>query len=206
MSAAAPELYVVVATGPAAAAELGAALTAGGRVAAVLIKAGATALDAASARPLVELAQKASAAALIDGDASLARALSADGVHLPWSPSLLSDYAQARELLGTRCTVGVGIAANARTARHDAMELAEAGADYVGFEGGADDGGAVRGLVNWWAEIFEVPCVAFGVSSPEDAATVAAEFIGVDLGSAEHSALIRAIATRTGTRQREATP
>jgi thiamine-phosphate pyrophosphorylase len=39
------------------------------------------------------------------------------------------------------------------------MTAGEAGADYVGFSGirGDTDGGR---LVAWWANLFEVPCVA----------------------------------------------
>ena len=60
------------------------------------------ALTAAAARPLLELAQKKDVAALIDGDAQLARTLRADGVHLPWSKDVAPRYAEAREILATR--------------------------------------------------------------------------------------------------------
>ncbi len=39
-------------------------------------------LEAGSAKPLIDMAQKADAAALLVGDAELARTLRADGVHL----------------------------------------------------------------------------------------------------------------------------
>ncbi len=202
-----PQLYVVVTAGPAASAQLGAALAAGRHVAAVLIKGGAVVLDATAARPLIELAQKANVAALVGGDATLARALRADGVHLPWSPALASSYAEARDILGTRFMVGVEIAAEAATARHDAMELAEAGADYIGFDCEASGTGALD-LVDWWADIFEVPCVAFGVASGEAAASVgAAEFIGItlapELSAVSSAALVRDVAAGLDARQRE---
>lgn len=43
------------------------------------------------------------------------------------------------------------------------MELAEAGADYVAFAqvGHVD-------LISWWAEIFEIPCIAADPAAPED--------------------------------------
>src|SRR5262245_26838886 len=86
-------------------------------------------LTAAAARPLVELAQKKDIAALIEGDAQLARTLRADGVHLPWSKDIAARYAEAREILGTRYIVGVDVGRS----RHDAMTIAEDGVDYIGF-------------------------------------------------------------------------
>ena len=93
-------LYVVVEAGPGAAERLGAALAAV-QIASVLITpAGDAVLDAASAKPLVELVQRAGAAALIADDAGLARALRADGVHLGISMDPAGTYAEARRILG----------------------------------------------------------------------------------------------------------
>ena len=134
------------------------------------------ALTPAAARPLVELAQKKDVAALIDGDAQLARTLRADGVHLPWSKDVAARYAEAREILGTRYIVGVDVGRS----RHDAMSLAEDGADYIAFgipphvEDRASAAERRLELVGWWSEIFEVPCVAFDVEDAEDAAALAA--------------------------------
>jgi thiamine-phosphate pyrophosphorylase len=174
-----PQLYLAIEAGPSAHGRLTAVLGAVNNVAAVLIRPGAVALDAASAHPLVELAQKKNIAVLVEGDPSLARALRADGVHLPWSPSLRARFDEAREILGNRFMAGVEIAPDAETARHDAMELAEAGADYVGFGPDAGDQSQIEFLA-WWAEIFQVPCVAFGVNDPQRAAAIAstaAEFV-----------------------------
>jgi thiamine-phosphate pyrophosphorylase len=177
-----PQLYLTIDAGPSADARLAAVLAAPG-VAAVLIRAGAAALDATVARPLVERAQKANVAALIEGDAALARTLRADGVHLPWSPDLRGRFDEARDILGNRFMVGVDIAPAAETARHDAMEIAEAGADYIGFSAGE----AQYDLVAWWAEIFEVPCVAFDVADADRAGALAAlgpEFISAPVPAA----------------------
>jgi thiamine-phosphate pyrophosphorylase len=141
-------------------------------------------LTPAAARPLVELAQKKDVAALIDGDAQLARTLRADGVHLPWSKDIAARYAEAREILGTRYIVGVDVGRS----RHDAMSLAEDGADYVAFgipphvEDRASAAERRLELIGWWSEIFEVPCVAFDVEDAEDAAALAAagaDFIAI---------------------------
>jgi thiamine-phosphate pyrophosphorylase len=151
----------------------------GGTVASVILapRSGTT-LDAASARPVVDAIQRADIAALIWGDARLARTLKADGVHLPASDDIMSAYGEAREILGRGGIVG----ADAGTSRHDAMQLGEAGADYIGFslppEASSEDVGERLDRVQWWAEIFEPPCVAFDVTTPDDAAILAAT--GVD--------------------------
>lgn len=181
------QIYLVVDAGPTALARLQAALGATTLIAAVLIRAGTATLDATTARPLVEIAQKANVAALIEGDPALARALRADGVHLAWSSGLRAAYDEAREVLGTRFMVGVGIATEAELARHDAMDLAEAGANYIGFEPSAEqESHAQVEFASWWAEIFQVPCVVFGVAGSEaarDFAKMAVDFVGFDLAA-----------------------
>lgn len=154
---------------------LGQVLDASG-AASLLIAGGAEALTAAAARPLVELAQAKDVAALIEGDAQLARTLRADGVHLPWSKDIAARYAEARDILGTRFIVGADVGRS----RHDAMSIAEDGADYIGFgiPPHVEDRLAAADrrleLISWWSEIFEVPCVAFDVESAEDAVMLAA--------------------------------
>lgn len=146
----------------------------------LLLPASGTALDA-RITPIVDVAQKRGAAAIVTDDARLARTLRADGVHLGPSADPLAAYAEAREILGNRFIVGV----DAGTSRHDAMSLGEAGADYIGFGLGSPDPAAAqlrRDLVAWWSEIFEVPCVAFDAASPDDAADLAAagaEFVAI---------------------------
>ncbi len=182
-------LYLIVEamTGHAALERLKAALSAA-RIASVLIA--GEKLDAASARPFVELIQSHDVAALIDGDAQLVRTLRADGVHLRASKTLEADVTEAREVLGTRYIVGAEAAS-----RHDAMMLGEQGADYVAFPPGPAHGdpASLGGsdapaeydqaeFVSWWAEIFELPCVAFDVASLEEAAAMAkagADFVAV---------------------------
>lgn len=189
-------LYAVVEAGPGAAERLGAALAAV-QIASVLITPAEDAvLDAASAKPLVELAQRAGAAALIADDAGLAKALRADGVHLGISMDPAGTYAEARRMLGPRGIVGV----DAGISRDDAMRLAEDGAEYVAFGAPPDlsdlDKGRTRraDMIAWWAEIFEVPCVAFDVESAEAAQALAqagADFVSVLLPTAEPPAASR---------------
>lgn len=154
------------------------ALVAGGEVAAVLIAPGTdTPLEPARVKPLIERIQAHGVAALVAGDAKLARTLRADGVHLPWSKDIVAQYRDAREVLGGRFIVG----ADAGRLRDDAMMLGEEGADYIGFgiPPHVEDRATARErrseLVAWWSEIFEVPCVAFDVEDAETAAALVAD-------------------------------
>jgi thiamine-phosphate pyrophosphorylase len=153
----------------------------------ILIPSADCALDATTVLPLVAMTQKAGAAALIAGDARLARTVKADGVHLGVGES----YAEARETVGRGAIVG----GDAGGSRHDAMELGEAGADYVAFGVPGHDAESVTldeedarelrlELIDWWSEIFEPPCLALDVVSPDEAralADVGADFIAVTL-------------------------
>jgi len=178
-------------------------------VASVLIRAPkGRALDARSAQPFVEAVQKAGAAAILADDARLARTIKADGVHLAVRDDGLALYNEARDILGRRCIVGV----EAGGSRHIAMAAGEAGADYIGFDVAPDEadieGAMARrdDLVTWWAEIFEVPCVAFGVADVASAtslADVGADFVSVRLASgvspaAEIERLVEIAAAVTG--------
>ena len=69
-------------------------------------------------------------------------------------------------------------------------EATEAGADYIAFGipphvEDRDDARLQRNeLCKWWAEVFEVPCVAFDVETGTDAENVAAngaDFIAIQL-------------------------
>lgn len=191
------QLYAVVEAGPAALERVEAALAAT-PLAVLLIAppAGADVLEAAAARSLVEAAKAVGVTVLIAGDAQLARALRADGVHLRAGKAIVEAYGEAREILGQRGVVGADVGIS----RHDAMSLAEAGADYIAF--GAprhlndrDKARARRDeLVAWWGEIFEIPCVAFDVESTEEAEALAAsgaDFLAVTLAAGTPVAEVR---------------
>jgi thiamine-phosphate pyrophosphorylase len=71
----------------------------------------------------------------------------------------------------------------------DAMTAGEAGADYVMF-GDPDEAGnrvsfdAIIDRVGWWAEVFEVPCVAYAARLEEIDALAAAGADFVAIGAA----------------------
>ena len=183
------QLYAVVEASEGAPGRLGAALGAAPIASVLIVPAAGATLEAASAKLLVEVAQEANAAALIAADPQLARTLRADGVHLQVAKNLAGAYEAARDILGGRAIVGV----DAAISRHDAMTLAEAGADYIAFGAPShlkdrDKARARRDeLIVWWAGIFEVPCVAFDVETREEAEALSgagADFIAFRLPAA----------------------
>lgn len=183
-------LYAVVEAGQGATERLAAALAAGDVAVALVVPGAGATLDAGSAKPLVDMAQRANTAVLLADNWDLARSLRADGVHLISSPDLAASYAQARQALGASGIVG----ADAGISRHEAMRLAEAGADYIAFAAPARlkerDKARMRRneLVAWWGEIFEVPCVAFDVESADEAEALCragADFVAVTLAAAQ---------------------
>jgi thiamine-phosphate pyrophosphorylase len=126
---------------------------------------------------LIDLVQCRGVACLIEDDAELAERLGADGVHLDVADP--DAYTEARSLLGASASMGAGCGLG----RHDAMRLAEMGADYVAFgasETSIDAIDQVADLIAWWAEIFVVPCVAWNIDRIGDAerlASLGADFV-----------------------------
>ncbi len=124
---------------------------------------------------LRELTLRHDVAFLIEDDAERAESVRADGVHIAADVSL---YHLARAHLGRPAIIGVRCGAS----RHDAMVLAELGADYVAFGPGLASGEREREeraeLIAWWSEAFEVPCVALNVETQAEAEKLAA--LGAD--------------------------
>lgn len=130
----------------------------------------------ALAAQLFPAVQGSGTAAIVAGDAGLVSLTGADGVHL----ASATDVAAARRALGPDISIGVACG----TLRHDAMVAAEAGADYVEFGpfGASFPDPADPGLLTWWQELMELPCVAGGPLSVEQAAglvAAGADFITV---------------------------
>ncbi|MDR3465625.1 MAG: thiamine phosphate synthase [Xanthobacteraceae bacterium] len=120
-----------------------------------------------AAKILVRPVQAAGAAALLDGQVDLVARAGADGAHLTGVAALT---AAAPQLKPDRIA-GVG----GLPSRHDAMTAGEAGADYVLFgepdaQGRRPAPDAITERLQWWAELFEVPCVGFATTLAEAAA------------------------------------
>lgn len=142
-------LYLTVPIGTDAAVSLDTALSAGD-VACVLLSGTDTAPGNAS-----EIARHAHAngiAVLVEDDIASAKAIGADGVHIA---SDRERFEEARDALGDDAIIGV----DCGRSKHDAMWFAERGAAYVAFGPGEDQ----AAMIAWWAELFEVPCVAWQI-------------------------------------------
>ena len=124
------------------------------------------------------LVQEAGVAILVNTPAHVAVRGGADGVHVA-SPLLVRE---TRDILKTERIIGVG----GLTSRDDAMDAGEAGADYVMFGEPRADGSlmTLSQLVDrssWWAEVFQIPCVAYAASvdAVEAIAMSRAEFVAL---------------------------
>jgi thiamine-phosphate pyrophosphorylase len=148
-------------------------LLAGADIAAVLLR-----LKMADQRSMISRVktlapaiQNAGAALLLDGHVELVARAGADGAHL----NGLAALEEALPSLKPDRIAGVGGLAT----RHDSMAAGERGADYVLF-GEPDTNGkrpsmdAVAERLDWWAELFEPPCIAWAASRDEAYAFVLA--------------------------------
>jgi len=140
-------------------------------------------------RHIVPRAQDRGVAVLINDRPDLAVELGADGVHVGQSDL---PYAQTRKLVGASGIVGV----TCHASRHLAMEAGEAGADYVAFgafyptDTKTPSATADLDLLSWWQELMEVPCVAIGGITSENARPLVeagADFLAVSAGVWRHA-------------------
>lgn len=137
--------------------------------------------------------QAANVALVVEASALVAARGGADGVHLTGG---VEAVAEARSSLKGERIIGAG----GLRARHDAMDIGEAGVDYVMFGEPRPDGSmpplpAVIERAGWWADIFETPCVAY---APDAAAVPAlvetgAEFVALGAWAFEEGRDIRAL-------------
>jgi thiamine-phosphate pyrophosphorylase len=133
------------------------------------------------AEPLQRICADADVAFIVNDSMALAKRIGADGVHLGQSDG---DIAEARALLGPAAQIG----RTCHDSRHLAMEAGEAGADYVAF--GAFHPTTTKpshyrpepAILTWWSTVFEIPCVAIGGITPENARALVeagADFVAV---------------------------
>ena len=143
---------------------------------------------AALAEPLQAICRAHDVAFIVNDSVSLAKRLNADGVHLG---QFDGDVADVRMELGKAFQIGV----TCHNSRHLAMEAAEVGADYVAF--GAFYPTSTKEVehvaeldtVEKWARVMEIPCVAIGGITPENAKPIidaGADFIAVSSAVWDH--------------------
>jgi thiamine-phosphate pyrophosphorylase len=127
-------------------------------------------------KALAPAIQDHGAALLLDGHVELVARAGADGAHLTGIEAM----EEALPSLKPDRIAGVG----GLSTRHDSMAAGELGADYVLF-GEPDSRGqrpsveAIAERLQWWAELFEPPCVGFAASREEahEFAAAGADFV-----------------------------
>jgi thiamine-phosphate pyrophosphorylase len=120
------------------------------------------------AEPLQAICAAHDVAFIVNDDVALAKRIKADGVHLGQGDG---DPREARAELGKDAQIGV----TCHNSRHLAMEAAEAGADYVAF--GAFYPTSTKEVqhmaeietLRLWSQFTEVPCVAIGGITADNA-------------------------------------
>lgn len=129
---------------------------------------------------LLPIAHEAGLPLVLEERADLAQRHGCDGVHLSGGDK--ARVAAVRRALGESAILG----ASAGDSRHLAMEVGEAGADYVSF-GSFDPEPQPPPLevISWWQEMMELPCVAMGGISLENAAELAGA--GADFLALRHA-------------------
>lgn len=154
------------------------ALLAAADVAAVLVRLKETDQRTMISRikALAPIVQSAGAALLVDGHPELVARGGADGAHLAGIAAL----EEAMPSLKPDRIAGVG----GLETRHESMDAGEIGADYLLFgepdaKGQRPSSQAIAERLDWWAELFEPPCVGFAVSFEEahDFAASGADFV-----------------------------
>jgi thiamine-phosphate pyrophosphorylase len=139
---------------------------------------------AAAVDVLTPICHARGVAVILNDRPDLAARFGCDGVHIGQDDMPL---AEARRLMGREKMIGV----TCHDSRHLAMEAAEGGADYVAF--GAffptDTKETVHRpdpeILGIWQEVMEIPCVAIGGITAENAGDLAkagADFVAVCAG------------------------
>jgi thiamine-phosphate pyrophosphorylase len=142
------------------------ALLASADVAAVLVRLKETDQRTMISRvkALAPVVQNAGAALLVDGHPEIVARGGADGAHL----ANIAALEEAMPSLKPDRIAGVG----GLETRHESMNAGEIGADYVLFgepdaRGQRPSSQAIAERLDWWAELFEPPCVGFATSFEE---------------------------------------
>jgi thiamine-phosphate pyrophosphorylase len=170
-----PRLYLAtpVVDDPAPLLEILPALLNGADIAAVLLRLKSTDVRTMISRikAFAPAVQTGGTALLIEGNAELVARAGADGAHLTGIDAMQ----EALPTLKPDRIAGVG----GLITRHDSMAAGEAGADYVLFgepdaRGQRPSAEAIAERLQWWAELFEPPCVGFAATLQETSEFTAA--------------------------------
>ena len=144
---------------------------------------------AAALDRLMPIAHAHDVAVLLNDEPTLAKKYGCDGVHIGQNDM---PYAQARQVMGDDAIIGV----TCHDSKHLAMEAGEAGADYVAFGAFYDTptkdakSRATPELLTFWQEFVELPCVAIGGITPDNAAPLVeagADFIATSSAVWQHA-------------------
>lgn len=144
-------------------------------------------------RRILEPTQSRGVAVLLNDRPDLAAELGADGVHVGQSDMAQPDrsLAAARRLLGPDRIIGV----TCHDSRHLALEAGEAGADYVAFgafyptDTKSTTAVPELDLLTWWQQMIELPCIAIGgitVDNARPLVEAGADFLAVSAGVWRH--------------------
>lgn len=162
----------------------------GGDVAAFQLRLKDVADDAIAraADTLRPICQQRDVAFILNDRPDLAAKLDCDGVHIGQGDM---SYAEARRIVGPQRQIGV----TCQASRDLAMTAGEAGADYVAF--GAFFPSSTKTvttpasleIIEWWSQLFEIPCVAIGgitVENCQQVIAAGADFLAVAGGVWNH--------------------
>ena len=143
---------------------------------------------ARAADTLRPICQQRDVAFILNDRPDLAAKLDCDGVHICQGDM---SYAEARRIVGPQRQIGV----TCQASRDLAMTAGEAGADYVAF--GAFFPSSTKTvttpasleIIEWWSQLFEIPCVAIGgitVENCQQVIAAGADFLAVAGGVWNH--------------------
>lgn len=133
---------------------------------------------------ITELCHRFGVNVLMNDRPDLVAAIGADGAHIGQDDM---DYFSSRELLGGDAIIGV----TCHNSKGLAFKAAEAGADYVAFGAFFETSTktpkarAELEILEWWYEAVEIPSVAIGGITVDNAAAIieaGADFIAVSAG------------------------
>lgn len=142
----------------------------------------------AAAHVLMPICHAKDVAFIINDNPEIALQVGADGVHI--GPEDIT-CKEAREIVGPDKIIGV----TCKDSKHLSMTAGEQGADYVAFGAFYPTTTKITttvvgtNVLTWWQDLFEIPCVAIGGITAENAGVLSeagADFIAICSGVWDH--------------------